>query len=317
VKTQAQAEPGAQQIHIAELRPGYSPRLNGEVGEHVQALAAPHTPFPPILVHRDTMQVIDGMHRLRAAGLRGQKTIGVKFFDGTEADAFVLAVQANIAHGLPLRLADREAAAARIIKSHPRHSDRWIAKMAGLAVGTVAAIRRGVGGESVEAVTRVGQDGRVRPLDGAERRRKASQAIAEHPAASLREIARIAGISPGTVRDVRNRLQRGEDPVRPAKARKDRADNAQSGDPPRLQDRSLLLGNLQRDPALRYSESGRAILLWLNSALKGASEYRDLIITVPEHNITTIMQLTRQCAADWLEVTTELEHRARQISARA
>ena len=57
----------------------------------------------PILVRRCTNQVIDGVHRLIAARRRGQETIALRYFDGDEASAFVLAVSMNVAHGrLPL-----------------------------------------------------------------------------------------------------------------------------------------------------------------------------------------------------------------------
>jgi hypothetical protein len=61
------------------------------------------------------MRVIDGMHRLRAAQLRGDHGVEVKFFDGDADEAFIAAVRANITHGLPLTLADRKAAAQRIL----------------------------------------------------------------------------------------------------------------------------------------------------------------------------------------------------------
>ena len=70
------------------------------------------------------MRVIDGTHRLRAALLRGVDVIDVLYFDGPDADAFVLAVELNHTHGLPLSRADRTAAAERIIGSHPDWSDR-------------------------------------------------------------------------------------------------------------------------------------------------------------------------------------------------
>src|SRR5215475_12583633 len=101
-------------VPISSLLPGDSPRLTGENPEHVQLLAAAQG-LPPILVHRSTMRVIDGMHRLRAAKLRGDRTIFVKFFEGDDGEAFLLSVDANIKHGLPLSLADREAAASRIL----------------------------------------------------------------------------------------------------------------------------------------------------------------------------------------------------------
>ncbi|HEY1620466.1 MAG TPA: ParB/RepB/Spo0J family partition protein, partial [Streptosporangiaceae bacterium] len=126
----------ADQVPVAALLVGDSPRLQGESNEHIRMLAATDAQLPPILVHRPTMQVVDGMHRLRAALLRGQPTISVRFLDGSAEDAFISAVQANIEHGLPLTLADREAAADRIIATHPWRSDRWIATVTGLAAST-------------------------------------------------------------------------------------------------------------------------------------------------------------------------------------
>ena len=150
------------------LRIGKSPRLNGEDRAHIARLAETETPLPPILVDRRTMRVIDGMHRLMAASLQGRETIDVMFFDGSEADVFLRAVQENIAHGLPLSQADRRAAAERIIASHPHMSDRAIGHSAGLAAKTVAAIRKSSSEEIPQSNARVGRDGRVRPLDSGE-----------------------------------------------------------------------------------------------------------------------------------------------------
>jgi hypothetical protein len=199
-------------VPVSSLRPGQSPRLEGEDKAHIARLAQSEAALPPILVSRRGMRVIDGAHRLIAASLNGQKAIDVEFFDGTEADAFLRAVEANVTHGLPLSQADRRAAAARIITSHPRMSDRAIADSAGLAARTVAAIRRRSAGAVPQPETRVGMDGRVRPLSCAEGRRRAAELMAEHPRASLREVARGAGISPATARDVRKRVERGAAP---------------------------------------------------------------------------------------------------------
>lgn len=136
------------------------------------------------------------------------------------AEVFRLAVSANVTHGLPLNKAERQAAAARIIRSHPQASDRSIAQTTGLAAKTVARIRRR--SHVDETDRRVGQDGRVRPLNTADGRRIASRAITDRPDASLREIAQEAGISIGTVRNVRARLEAGEDPVPdPGRRRRD------------------------------------------------------------------------------------------------
>lgn len=159
-------------VRINELKNADSPRLCGEDLEHIRVLAEMET--PPILVHRQTMRVIDGMHRLRAAELNGRSRIEVEFFDGSEADAFVRAVEANIAHGLPLAMADRKAAALRIIRSHPDMSNREIARCVGLSDKTVAMIRRS-SADIPHSNVRKGADGRVRPLGASEGRLRAAR----------------------------------------------------------------------------------------------------------------------------------------------
>src|SRR5262249_14449183 len=139
----------------------------------IRMLAEVHEDTPPIVVHRKTMRVIDGMHRLRAAVLRGADTIAVRFFDGSEQDAFVLAVELNHAHGLPLSQADRGAAAARIVRSHPHWSDRMIASRTGLSAKTVGGIRARASVEIPQSHARIGRDGRVRPVTTADARRQA------------------------------------------------------------------------------------------------------------------------------------------------
>lgn len=206
-------ETSVQVLPIDAVLPSDSPRLRGENAEHVKVLAQASAPLPPIVVHQSTMRVIDGMHRLRAAELRGAAEIAVHFFDGDEQAAFVLAVESNISHGLPLTLADRIAAAERILTPSPQWSDRAVAAKTGLAAGTVAGIRQRLPAASDQPSARVGKDGRVRPLNNAAGRRLASALMAERPDATLREIARDAGISAATALDVRARLGRGEDPV--------------------------------------------------------------------------------------------------------
>src|SRR5438477_12197277 len=77
-------------VSVASLITADSPRLAGENIEHAHTLAQSDAAFPPIIVHRSSMRIIDGMHRLRAAILQGRDEIDVKFFDGSEKDAFVL-----------------------------------------------------------------------------------------------------------------------------------------------------------------------------------------------------------------------------------
>ncbi|MEO3973753.1 ParB N-terminal domain-containing protein [Streptomyces sp. CAU 1734] len=302
-------------------------RVAGPSPDHVGALAQCPDDLPPILVHRPTMQVIDGVHRLRAAKLRGDATIAVRFADGTEEDAFLLAVSANVNQGLPLTLADRTAAAARILASHPHLSDRLIASTAGLSTKTVAAIRRCATGETTQLNTRLGRDGKVRPLDASHGRMIASRAISNNPDLSLREIARIAGISVGTARDVRERIRRGEDPI-PRRHRLSAGIRTESSAPennpagsgtgggdgtagtPRAErDRFLL--SLRTDPSLRFSEVGRALLRLLDANTLDAAQWDHLAAAVPQRWSPVVADLAMGCAADWSALACRVRGRVR------
>lgn len=311
-------------VSVRLLSVGDSPRLEGENIEHIQILAESEASLPPILVHRDTMRVIDGMHRLRAAQANGVQDIEVRYFAGSEDDAFIAAVEANMAHGLPLTLADREAAAVRIIASHPQRSDRWIASVTGLAASTVGCIRRRVIPEGEQLRERTGRDGKVRPLDSADGRRAAGRAFTENPDASLRQIAKAVGISPSTARDVRERILRGDSPV-PAQRRSARQ-NADDDDrqlgaaiaSPRsrrpLRDRASLLDVLKKDPSLRHTESGKALLRWLIASASGPGRWQHLVEAAPAHCAYLVADLARYCAREWQDVADRLEEHLRSMA---
>jgi ParB-like chromosome segregation protein Spo0J len=289
-------------VPIVSLRAGETPRLNGEDRTHVARLAEAEEPLPPILVERRTMRVIDGMHRLLAASLNGQQTIGVVFFDGCPEEVFLLAVEANVTHGLPLSHSDRRAAARRIIGSHPHMSDRAIGASTGLSAKTVAAIRRSTAAVP-QLTSRMGRDGRVRPLNGARGRLQAAQLLAEHPGASLREVARRAGVSPATARDVRQRLARGEQPTLAGPI------PAPVCTAPPAPDAAVQ--KLLRDPSLRHTEHGRQLLrlLQVNNAA-GAQDWSGMAVAVPPHCTAIIGQIARHYAQMWQGFAQELDQRA-------
>ncbi len=311
-------------VPVFALQPGESPRLEGEDKAHVARLAESETPLPPILVDRRTMRVIDGLHRLLAASLKGQDTIDAEFFDGSFADAFLRAVEANVTHGLPLSQADRRAATARIIASHPHLSDRAIAESAGLAARTVAAIRRRSTNGQSQLNARVGRDGRVRPLSGVEGRLRAAELMAENPRASLREVARGAGVSPATARDVRKRLERGEEPSSAQPGAGSGSDgSAGHGQPARPPVRravrmvppapAFVLEKLLRNPSLRHNEQGRRLLRLLQHNAVGSQEWPGVIAAVPPHCTALVVQLARQYSEMWQDFARELDERARVI----
>jgi ParB-like chromosome segregation protein Spo0J len=293
-------------VAIGSLVVADSPRISGENLEHVQALTNALDKLPPIIVHRASMRVLDGVHRLRAARLSGQTEIEARFFDGDDADAFVVAVRSNTAHGLPLSLADRKAAAGRIIASHPQWSDRLIASVTGLAAGTIAEARRKSDDEAPRADIRVGLDGRHRPVDSAERRRIASKMLIDDPNLSLRQVARVARISPETARNVRARLRKGENSVPPGRGRLRRMDHEapdekRQGDAGHavLVDANQVMRRLKSDPTLRFTESGRMLLRLLDLHAMSGEKWAELCDNVPAHCKTIIGAVALRCAEDW------------------
>jgi ParB-like chromosome segregation protein Spo0J len=300
------------QLPISTIREADSPRSAGVDMAHARSLAQMEADLPPIMVHRPTMRVIDGMHRLTAAQLRGDQTISANLFDGDENEAFLLSVRLNVSHGMPLTIADRRAAAARIIRTHPQLSDRAIALTAGLAAKTVGSLRREIDIPPVEA--RIGRDGRVRPVNGAAGRRAAAELIAINPDATLRRIARDAGISVETARSVRARLRAGEDPVLDRRTRPERADPTVDRQmtvklpeaDPSDQLRSLL-DTVLRDPSLRYTESGRKLLRWLAPRVLLPDEIPLSLRRIPPHGRLNLGSLARLCAAAWIQLAIGLE----------
>ncbi|TMR04970.1 transcriptional regulator [Actinomadura soli] len=284
-----------------------SPRVDGEDAEHVRMLAESGAAMPPILVHLPSRRVIDGMHRLRAAMLRGEEEIEARFFHGTEADVFVLSVAANIRNGLPLSQKDRVAAAERIFVGHPEWSDRMVALVVGLSAKRVGALRREGAGHVLQPAVRIGRDGRARPVDGAAGRERAAKLLASDPDASLRKIARAAGISPATVADVRDRIHRGEDPVparRAAKPGRPRADEGLEvcGTAPEdapakvISNLTAVVERLRRDPSLRHTDAGRTLLRMFDACQAVVRDEEAIKKGLPPHRLDLMAELSHACA---------------------
>lgn len=296
-----------------------SPRLAGADPEHIRTLADVMEDLPPIIVHRPTLQVIDGVHRVEAARLNGRTSIRARLVDCESRAVFVLAVHANVAHGLPLSLEDRKAAAANVVASYPHWSDRAVAMVTGLSDKTIGGIREG--DDSAQVHARLGRDGRLRPLNTAERRLQAAALIQERPEAGLREIARATGLSPATVRDVRRRTESGLDPVPDRyRAPEDREQVKEVVRPLRRPendsclvlpaDRESMLAKLMSDPSVRFSQAGKYTMRWLYHYTVDSESCRNLADTVPDHWARTVAQLARGCAMAWDTLADQLEARS-------
>lgn len=296
-------------VAASSLADSYSPRLGGLDMAHIAVLAEV-AELPPLLVQRSTLRVIDGAHRLKAIRSRGQDEVYVHFVDCREDEAYLLAVAANVRHGLPLTLADRRAAADRIIQLRPDASDRWVAEIAGLANKTVAVIRRAAVGSTPTPLYRVGRDGRARPVDPSAGRQAATEILTATPDAPLHEVARDAGISIGTVRDVKKKLSKGLDPVTPR--RRTSAEHAFVA----VQatacevDFRLILQRLGQDPSLRYTESGRTLLRWLRPPrLTASSDWECIVDHIPSRYTSDVIQAARSCALAWSALAETLDQR--------
>lgn len=307
-------------VPIQALRLSDTPRQGMVREEHCKLLAGSLDFLPPILVHSPSMRVIDGMHRVRAAVLNGREDIEARMFEGPDQDAFVLAVRLNIVHGLPLSRAERHAAVARILVTHPHWSNRMLASVSGLSAGTIAGIRDRCAEQTGESDSRIGKDGRIRPIDGTAGRRRVCELLESHPTASIREIARLANVSPSTVHDVRRRLSGGNEPLPLRQRERQRQrDSDPSADERIEQLRSLLkvgrdvsadpqtiLRKLTRDPTFRYSDSCHRLLRWLDASRQVMAHCPQAAGHVPPHAAGVVATLAREYAYAWADFAARL-----------
>ncbi|MCE0537490.1 ParB N-terminal domain-containing protein [Kineosporia rhizophila] len=337
-----------QTFPLSRLEPGRPVRGIGTDQAHVQLLAevAGGTELPPLLVQRNGSRIVDGMHRYAAARLRGQAEIRVRVVDCSDEEAFILAVRANTWHGLPLSRTDRMAGARQIVTWHPDWSDRSIGVATGLSAKTIAGIRRRMCDSSTpQEGKRLGRDGKRRPLTAAEGRRRAAEYILARPDASLREIAREADVAPATAQDVRARIRRGVDPI--ATGRAAAAERAAEGNgvnpttgrpgrpglPGRRPAPSMtpampaapgapaglragrqpswpaLSPKLANDPALKYTDNGRAFMSWMVMHVINSGEWRDFVETVPPHWLGALSTVADKAGQEWIEFAEELRRR--------
>lgn len=257
------------------------------------------------------MCVVDGAHRLAAARSRRQRQVPVVYFDGTDVEAFVIAIHLNAVHGKPLRARDRTAAVQRLLGTHPNWSDRWVASVCGVAPRTVAALRKCSTDHHQPFTTRIGRDGRLRPLSTQEGRKLAEEIMRNEPEASLRQVARRAGVSVGTALDVRRRLLAGtaaadaaEVPSRFGQA------GLRAAHGPAIRDQ---LEWLAREPSLRYTDRGRALLRLMSATLAFLDHSGPVTGAVPVHCRRSLDAVVRACAGGWLDFAEQLEDAEQKV----
>lgn len=198
---------------VVSLDPGslkYGPAIRREriSIDHVNRLRAVLDACPPIVVAHPRMTIVDGHHRVSAAGLE-RVAVRAVLVSLAEDEVFEAAVKANVTHGLTLTTEERKSNAAKMLKDSPDWSDRRIAEACGLSATTVGELRSKVGNRSpgqLPTSRRVGADNRKRPADPGAQRVTITAEISSDPEASDRQIAARTGASHRTVSAHRRRL---------------------------------------------------------------------------------------------------------------
>jgi hypothetical protein len=108
------------------------------------------------------------------------------------------------------------------------------------------------------------------------------------------------------VRDVRDRLVRGDDPVAVRRPDPDRNAADRPGAAPPTGDPVAALETLRRDPSLRLTERGRLMLRLLGSAAVLSRHRAELIDHLPAHCRRTVALAARECGAAWLRFADQL-----------
>jgi hypothetical protein len=91
---------------------------------------------PPIVVHKQSMTIIDGHHRAEAARRAGATHLEAILIELPTSAAMLLAVLANTTHGKPLSVRDRAGAASDLREIYPNISDRHLAAICGLTLAS-------------------------------------------------------------------------------------------------------------------------------------------------------------------------------------
>jgi ParB-like chromosome segregation protein Spo0J len=156
---------------VDEMEETRAVRSRGLDREHAEGMVPFIADLPPIDVVAlagGRYGILAGYHRLEAHRLADRKQVKVVIHDLPVEEWFSFAVRSNTTHGLPLRPAERKAAARRMLEAGDRRSDRAIAADCGLDHKTVGKLRHPEadddGGEYPHAEVRVGRDGKTYPV---------------------------------------------------------------------------------------------------------------------------------------------------------
>ncbi|WP_409497340.1 ParB N-terminal domain-containing protein [Amycolatopsis sp. cmx-11-12] len=262
-------------VPIDDLQEGWTPRVAGLEREYVEELAEIASSTPPIVVHRPTMCVVDGNHRLAAARLQGRTTIAVRFLDGSEDEVMLFSIRANSSHGRRLSRVDQEAAVERVLRQRSDLSTRRISEETGIGQRLIESVRRRISEPSESDALRVGRDGKRHPATTAAadvKKERARRIVADNPKVTVRELAESAGISIGSAHNViREGNQRAAGGVIERLPKLAQTAEKKTVAPVRIDS----LRQLNEDLAVRGNDIGRTLLTMLNVVLTEGRKLQD------------------------------------------
>jgi ParB-like chromosome segregation protein Spo0J len=283
-------------------------RLGAVSHDYVNVMAQSYGQWPPVVVRRADLTVVDGWYRCLAARQLGHTHLECVYFDGSVEAAYLEALRRNLHQGLPLSLRERKQACRHVLLANPQWSDRRVAEACGLSPGTVGRLGAGLGrsiqqdqlngqdrstAQNGQLNGRKGRDGRFRPVDRMRSRERIIAALDEQPEASLRGIARLTGTSPATVRAVRARLT--QDVPRQQVPGERRPPSPQAN------------GNIF-DAALLSAPKGDEFRKWFGRTGIG-EEWRDYVDAIPISRAYDVGDEARRRAKQWLDFASALEER--------
>ncbi len=279
-----------------------SPRSSGEDPRHTRRLLEAAGSLPPIVVHRTTMRVVDGFHRVQVARQLGMTEIAARLFDSDDESAFLLGITLNIGHGLPLARADRNAAADQLLRDHPEFSNRMIGSVVGLSDKTIAARRTVSTAENPQLTRRIGRDGRSRP-SSSRQSQLAGNELPHEIERALRATEEARGEHCGTRRETKPRRGRLRNEPR-GSSTSSRAASPDSAPPT-----ALMIERLKSDPSIRQTEAGRTVLRMLTMQIGAAPIDDRLADGLPTHSLDIVARLAERRAEDLLTFANHLRRR--------
>jgi ParB-like chromosome segregation protein Spo0J len=292
-------------VDVTSLTPGPSLRETALDPDHLARLVATGGRWPPLLVRKNDLVVVDGLHRLAAAVQLQLRTTAAVLFDGLAEEAMVAAIRENGMHGLPLTLRERKRAAMGLLSIRGEWSDRMIAGICGLSGGTVNRLRGseqqdGSDARILQLNRRIGSDGRRRPVDRAELRREIVDALDKDPTAPLRTVAARTGASPATVRAVRMALGASRQP-----------DGGTTGAEARASQRSEreAVKTWTADSACRSAEGPEQFARWFDHTAVDPSACVLHAANVPLSRVYEVIDESLRRAKVWSEFASKLQSR--------